>query len=465
MSDIDSQVFSLFSLSAGGSDMKNQGDGSGAVVKTRYTIQRLIKQKKSISLGLVLLVLSIASLIALGFGVYIFLNYKNVRRSLVSFDSFSQLTFDLQKEFLYLSIPTSNYMIIQSGGYLPPAASRKEWRDFTRQQYLKSIMKTKNTLYTLKSQYQESEKVWREMDEIISSSFVTLGGKTIQYERGIQDVTAAALQYQKLEDEFPSDYDSISSDAKKLKGDLLEYLNTTILQDFYQPFKDQIEKKMVGLLDVGSTKFNVKSWLVLLFMSFYYMGFFCILVFIDIKFTRNRDRLVRLFYGFHSQDCKEIIKRCQKLVDKVEASQFGNDEELLAPAESDQNFQSNNQTDLEKEALDDISVIRKKRKGKGTLVKIFSLKNVLAFFYITGNFIFKMYCEQDNSRALDEQKLAYMAALDIDRYLFEAMAGRGWLEKAIIQSDDESIEVTNKLTNRLRKTWTDFQKVIFSFRF
>ena len=216
---------------------------------------------------------------------------------------------------------------------------------------------------------------------------------------------------------------------------------------------------MLARLDQVASDIGDTSWFVIVAMLVYFFVFIAVLLFLELKSMRNLESLIKVFFGFDHPSCREMKKKCQKLISKIQQTHLDNEDELFAATEADHQ-PAHAKATLQKQQADDGLGFRK-RRTKGTLGSFCTLKPVAAVFYFVCSFGFKLYSEIGNRQTLEESAFIYGAGLDVSRLRHESLAVRAWVERSALAAPS-SKESALSSADDLIATWTRYQKVDLS---
>jgi len=447
-------------------DYNEANSDSTQQTRTRYTIQRMIKQKKNISYGLVVVALFILCLLSVGISIYIYRIYKNNLKKQESYDHYSHLAYSLQQNFINLNFGINSMYLLANGVVAPFAPNISALRDSSIEQFTHYTALIKEDYTKLMNNENQDYEVWLEVNQKLFEAKVTFDNKTVGYLRGIQDTLSVLIQASNLEESTSVISPSTPSQIKDVQIKTWQNLANTVLSSFYLTFTDTISQQLASLVLTKMSSFWLSPSGILIFTSGYFLLYFIFILFIELEYTKKLDKLIRLFYGFRAQDCKELIRRCEKLIDRIQSSQLNTDDELLTPA-GDENAYRVGENNNGYSSVDSGDINLKKRKGKGSLVKIVSIRTCVVFFFIAGNFSFKYYTLTSNQQVADQHKEEYALGHDLEKMITATISARAWMERSLVYAETtKSISTLQNILVEMQDIWSDTQQVsYFSFLF
>lgn len=430
------------------------------IIKTRYTIHKLIKNKKQLSYTFASVILFIFALVSSGISIYIHNYYGRIQYDLVSFGHYSKIAFETVNSFLSINNDLIGFQVLMAQSFLPPFSTAEEYRSVIMSQIDYGTNKTKDMISQLRKDNSMSQEVWLSTWTLFESTKLEKNGQQISMDRSMQDSISLLLQAYNLERKFSSLSQQASTQYdQQLKASIVLQLRKEMLDPLFNVYQAEIEPKLDQMLATFSGQETNSYTAVIICMGLFSLLYFIAILLIDIEFTKKLDKLVRLFYGFRTQDCRELIKRCERLMDKIQASQFNNDEELLAVNDVDQDREVKHTREG-----DYVEVGSRRRKGKGSLIKIVSLRMGLVLFFLIGNFFLKFYSLETHRMALEDLSIVYDTGMNLDKFQTHLTASSVWLVKSCLQPNG-TLNQTKSIISKAANLWSDLQLVSFLLPF
>lgn len=442
-------------------DGANEDSIEKNVLKTRYTIHRLIKNKKQLGYTFALVILLCFAMVSAGISIYIHNFYSQIQYDLVSFGHYSKITFDVESSFLFLNNDLISFEVMMAETNLPPYTSPDEFRSIVLDQVNQGTNITKEQISMLRKDNSMSKEVWLSTWTLLETAKVDTNTGSVSFDRSVQDSISLFLQAYNLEIMYSSLSQSPSTQYyQQLKVDIISKLKSGMLTPLYDVFKSGIESKLQAMLVKFSGQENNSYTATIVCLALFTLVYFVAVLLIDVEFTKKLDGFIRLFYGFRTQDCKEIIKRCERLMDKIQASQFNDDEdELLAMNDIDHVLDAKPSRDS-----DYIEIGSRRRKGKGSLIKVVSLRMGLVMIFLVGTFFLKFYSLESHRLALEDLSIVYETGMVLDKFQTHLTACTVWLTRSCLQPD-VNLNRTIQTIEDTKNIWSDFQLVRFIIDF
>jgi hypothetical protein len=298
-----------------------------------------------------------------------------------------------------------------------------------------------------------SSLVWLEVVRLISETTVVQKQSNQSYERGMQDSLALLMQIYNLDQQREQSANrSLDTYSIGVIDTSLDYLLESMLSPFFEVFSSKVLPNLVRMYNHYSSKEQNSFTGIVAFTAVFSVVYFCMIVVVDVDFTKRLDRIVRLFYGFKTQDCREIIMRCERLMDKIQASQFNKDYELLTITEGDSHDPRQASENGQSEST------TRKRKGKGSLVKLLSLTMALVLLFVVGNFFLKFYMVLSHRSTQDKLAKIFKVGLDLDRFQVLLSSSSAYLVRSCV--DPEAyLTKSQTLVDDSQTIWSTLQQV------
>ena len=431
-------------------------------LKTHYAIQRLIKEKKKIPYILVVFFIMVTMLVSVGFGVYIYSVYDKQQTTMKNFSYFSHKIYDIQHQIMMMSTVILQMDLSTRRTSLPEFSNLKSQIDFTLKQMSYCVKSAKDSLNDLKESKNSDRDAWLKAYSIIQDSKVRLYGQEVNFEKAIHQVFSHMIDLYNLEFAYPSSNKLMDFDKQIIKQTMIQQIQPVILEPFYINFEANLWSKIMQAQADITTGSRISNSGMIIGLLIFYALYFIALILIDIEFMKKLDKIVRLFYGFTPLDCQVIIRRCEKLVDSIQSAQFGNDVELVEEDDDYKTYQEMALPSADKSnGVDGQDLMVRRRKGKGSLVKVFSIKNLIILAILTGLFCFKYIMIAQNTEFINEMNESYLVSAQADQIKVLIATNRAWLERLVIDGLTGKEEYAKQSHQKLQDLWKNFQFVSF----
>lgn len=432
-----------------------QGDFSANQIKTRHTIQKQIQSKRQLQFKVYLATLFLLTVISAGFSIFAHQYYSNLQFEIASFDHYSSILFNAEYHYLSLNNNLVGFETVLAGSFLPPYTSAPEFRNVVLSEVYQATTKVKEQMAILRKDNSMSQEVWLNILNLLDKSKVVQQGEEVSFERALHESIVQFVQLYTWEIQTNSLTTANSDYSFQIKSNTINKLKRRMLYSNLEQFRTKIDPSLKSLLESYSQNETSSNLGFTVSLAVFCLILFAAILLIDLEFMKKLDRLVRLFYGFKTQDCQEITRRCERLMDKIQAAQFNSDEEFMGV--NDNEYVKSSVLEQDPDAVDQAN---RKRKGKGSLVKIVTSRMVLVLFFIICNFFFKFYGILSRKQALDDFTKIYYIGLDFDRFNYLLSASDALIVKACLEPDI-NLNKSKELMDITFKVWEELQKVGF----